>query len=111
MPPAVAIATGTAVLLGLGTALVYPTLIAAMSDAVSPLERAPVIGVYRFWRDMSYALGYGDAIAIVAALTAASGLWVLFDMPSRPRTRVSSEERGRTSSLTRAAREPTRARR
>jgi MFS family permease len=94
----VAIATATAVLLGLGTALVYPTLIAAMSDAVSPVERAPVVGVYRFWRDMGYALGaliagavadalgYGGAIAIVAALTAASGLWVLIDMPAtRPR--------------------------
>jgi MFS family permease len=92
----VAIAAGTAVLLGLGTALVYPTLIAAMSDAVSPVARAPVIGVYRFWRDSGYALGaliagatadalgYGGAIAIVAALTAASGLWVLGDMPSRP---------------------------
>jgi MFS family permease len=94
----VAIATATAVLLGLGTALVYPTLIAAMSDAVSPVGRAPVVGVYRFWRDMGYALGaliagavadalgYGGAIAIVAALTAASGLWVLIDMPAtRPR--------------------------
>ena len=90
----VAIATATAVLLGLGTALVYPTLIAAMSDAVSPIERAPVVGVYRFWRDMGYALGaliagavadalgYGGAIAIVAALTTASGLWVLIDMPA-----------------------------
>ena len=90
----VAIAAATAVLLGLGTALVYPTLIAAMSDAVSPVARAPVIGVYRFWRDMGYvcggliaggvadALGYGGAIAVVAALTAASGLWVLVDMPS-----------------------------
>jgi MFS family permease len=97
----VAIATATAVLLGLGTALVYPTLIAAMSDAVSPVARAPVVGVYRFWRDMGYALGaviagtaadalgYGGAIAIVAGLTAASGLWVLADMPSarRPDTR------------------------
>jgi MFS family permease len=93
----VAIATGTAVFIGLGTALVYPTLIAAMSDAVSPVERAPVVGVYRFWRDSGYAfggliaggvadaLGYGGAIAIVAGLTAASGLWVLFDMPSHPR--------------------------
>src|SRR5204863_2352618 len=44
----VAIASATAVLLGLGTALVYPTLIAAMSDAVSPVPRAPVVGVYRF---------------------------------------------------------------
>jgi len=89
----IAVATATAVLLGLGTALVYPTLIAAMSDAVSPVARAPVVGVYRFWRDMGYALGaviagsvaddldYGGAIAVVAALTAASGLWVLRDMP------------------------------
>ena len=46
-----------AALLGLGTALVYPTLIAAMSDAVSPVARAPVVGVYRFWRDMGYAVG------------------------------------------------------
>jgi MFS family permease len=87
-------ATGAAVLLGLGTALVYPTLIAAISDAVTPVSRAPVVGVYRFWRDMGYALGaliagaaadalgYGGAIVIVAALTAASGLWVLRDMPS-----------------------------
>jgi MFS family permease len=91
---AVSIATGAAVLLGLGTALVYPTLIAAVSDAVSPVARAPVVGVYRFWRDMGYALGaliagavadalgYGGAIAMVAGLTAASGLWVLGDMPT-----------------------------
>jgi MFS family permease len=91
-----AIAGGTAALLGLGTALVYPTLIAAISDAVSPVARAPVVGVYRFWRDMGYALGaliagsvadalgYGGAIALVAGLTAASGLWVLGDMPGTP---------------------------
>jgi MFS family permease len=90
----VAIAAGAAVLLGLGTALVYPTLIAAMSDAVMPVERPPIVGVYRFWRDMGYALGaliagavadalgYGGAISVVAALTAASGLWVLIDMPA-----------------------------
>lgn len=77
-----------AVLLGTGTALVYPTLIAAVSDAVPPAERAPVVGVYRFWRDSGFvlgallaglvadALGSGVAIVIVAALTAASGLWV-----------------------------------
>src|SRR5204862_7727246 len=86
----------SAVVLGLGTALVYPTLIAAISDAVAPVERAPAVGVYRFWRDMGYvaggliaglvadALGYGGAIAVVAALTAASGLWALLDMPARP---------------------------
>jgi MFS family permease len=90
---AVALATAAAVLLGLGTALVYPTLIAAISDAVPPVARAPVVGVYRFWRDIGYALGaliaggvadalgYGGAIAVVAGLTAASGLWVLGDMP------------------------------
>jgi MFS family permease len=94
----VAIAVLTAVALGLGTALVYPTLIAAMSDAVTPVARAPVVGVYRFWRDSGYALGaviagtvadalgYGGAIAIVAGLTAASGLWVLVDMPPRTAT-------------------------
>ncbi len=93
----VPIATVTAVLLGLGTALVYPTLIAAMSDVVSPVDRAPIVGVYRFWRDsgtafgaliagsLADALGYGGAIAIVAALTAASGLWVLGDMPAERR--------------------------
>jgi MFS family permease len=90
---AIAAAAGSAALLGLGTALVYPTLIAAISDAVSPVARAPVVGVYRFWRDMGYALGaliagvtadalgYGGAIAFVAGLTAMSGLWVLVDMP------------------------------
>jgi MFS family permease len=92
---AVAVAAAAAALLGLGTALVYPTLIAAISDAVSPIERAPVVGVYRFWRDMGYALGaliaggaadalgYGGAIGVVAGLTAISGLWVLIDMPAR----------------------------
>ena len=81
-------ALAAAVLLGLGTALVYPTLIAAVSDAVEPRERAQAVGVYRFWRDFGFAagallagfvadaLGSGSAIAIVAALTAASGLWV-----------------------------------
>src|SRR5262249_3700229 len=73
------------VLLGLGTAMVYPTLIAAVSDASRPRDRAPVIGVYRFWRDFGFVAGAlvaglgGDAtspstaIAIVAALTAARG--------------------------------------
>src|SRR5262245_44491763 len=111
----VGIATGTAVLLGLGTALVYPTLIAAISDAVSPIARAPVVGVYRFWRDMGYALGaliagavadalgYSGAIAIVAALTAASGLWVLIDMPSVRSARVIAAESGSARSPSREA--------
>ncbi len=77
-----------AVFLGLGTALVYPTLIAAVSDVVQPADRARTVGVYRFWRDFGFVagalvvgfaadvMGDGEAIALVAALTGASGLWV-----------------------------------
>jgi MFS family permease len=91
---AVSVAAAAAALLGVGTALVYPTLIAAISDAVAPVARAPTVGVYRFWRDMGYVvggllagtladvLGYGGTIAIVAGLTAASGLWVARDLPT-----------------------------
>jgi len=91
----------TAVVLGVGTALVYPTLIAAISDAVTPVARAPVVGVYRFWRDSGYVLGGliagiladaiddAAAIAVVAALTALSGLWVARDLP-RPGTRATT---------------------
>ena len=76
------------ILLGAGTALVYPTLIAAVSDAVQPVQRAPAVGVYRFWRDFGLVvgalvsgivadtLGAGEAIAVVAAVTGASGIWV-----------------------------------
>ncbi|MBA3562072.1 MAG: MFS transporter [Actinobacteria bacterium] len=83
-----ATALASSVLLGIGTAMVYPTLIAAVSDAVQPQERAQAVGVYRFWRDIGIlvgallagvitdALGFGLAISVVAALTAASGLWV-----------------------------------
>ena len=106
-----------AVVLGAGTALVYPTLLAAMSDAVTPVERAPIVGVYRFWRDTGYvfggliagavadALGYGGAIACVAALTGASGLWVLLDMP--PHDRASARRRSRNE---RSAASPARSR-
>jgi MFS family permease len=78
-------ALAAAVLLGIGTALVYPTLIAAVSDAVRPSERARAVGSYRFWRDSGLVLGalvvgvvadtLGSETAIwgVAALTAASG--------------------------------------
>jgi MFS family permease len=76
------------VLLGIGTAFVYPTLIAAVSDVVEPSERAQAVGVYRFWRDTGFVIGAlfaglgadlagsGPTIAAVAALTAASGLAV-----------------------------------
>jgi MFS family permease len=77
-----------ALLLGAGTAMVYPTLIAAVSDASQPRDRARVVGVYRFWRDFGFVLGAliagigadatsaRTAILIVAALTGASGLLV-----------------------------------
>lgn len=77
-----------AALLGVGTAMVYPTLIAAVSDATQPRDRARTVGVYRFWRDFGFVLGaliagFGadatsarTAILIVALLTGASGLFV-----------------------------------
>jgi MFS family permease len=77
-----------AVLLGVGTALVYPTLLAAVSDRVRPRERPQAVGVYRFWRDFGFVAGAliaglgadvtsaSTAIVIVAALTAGSGLAV-----------------------------------
>lgn len=73
-------------LLGVGTALVYPTLIAAIGDEVHPEERATSVGVYRFWRDGGFVagalgagavadlLGFEQAIYAVAALTAASAI-------------------------------------
>jgi MFS family permease len=78
-----------AVLLGLGTALVYPTLIAAVSDVAEPRDRASIVGVYRFWRDAGFvfgavlvgfaadSFGSGPAIAAVAGLTALSGVLVV----------------------------------
>jgi len=79
-------------LLGLGTALVYPTLLAAISDVSPPEWRASAVGVYRLWRDGGYALGallaglladrFGIvwAIASVGALTFASGMIALARM-------------------------------
>jgi len=77
-----------AALMGLGTALVYPTLLAAVGDVAPPSWRASSVGVYRLWRDGGYvvgallsglladALGLGWAIAVIAGLTALSGLVV-----------------------------------
>jgi len=74
-----------AVLLGLGTALVYPTLLAAVSDVAHPDWRASAVGVYRLWRDGGYAigaitagviadlLGIPAAIGVIGALTFLSG--------------------------------------
>lgn len=86
-PPAAA-----AVLLGAGTAMVYPTPLAAISDVAHPGWRASAVGVYRLWRDAGFAvgallagliadaLGMSAAIWAVAALTGASGLVVLVRM-------------------------------
>ena len=82
------VSLAAAALLGVGTAMVYPTLLAAVSDASEPRDRARLVGVYRFWRDFGFVLGAliagfaadatssANAIAVVAALTAASGLIV-----------------------------------
>jgi len=84
-------ATG-AVLLGVGTAMVYPTLLAAIGDVAHPAWRASAVGVYRFWRDLGYAVGallagitadlfgLSAAIWLVAAMTFVSGLIVAFRM-------------------------------
>lgn len=85
--------------LGLGTALVYPTLLAVVSDVVHSSERASATGVYRFWRDAGYLfgallagtladrLGVSWAIEVVAALTLASGIVVLARLPETRRRR------------------------
>jgi len=84
-------------LLGLGTAMVYPTLIAAVSDASHPSWRARSLSVYRFWRDLGYAigalsagmiadtLGMSWAIRIIAALSFLSGAAVALLMHERQR--------------------------
>ncbi|MBI1983469.1 MAG: MFS transporter [Acidobacteria bacterium] len=72
-----------AALLGLGTALVYPTLLAAVSDVAHPEWRATAVGVYRLWRDGGYAVGaltagiLADALGIPAAIAAIAGLTCL----------------------------------
>jgi MFS family permease len=91
-----------AILLGVGTAMVYPALLAAISDVAHPSWRATAVGIYRLWRDTGFAVGallaglVADlaglvaAVWVVAALTAASGLVVAVRMyethPSAART-------------------------
>ncbi len=86
--PTYAVWLGGAALQGLGTAMVYPTLLAAITDHAHPTWRASSLGVYRFWRDLGYAVGallagvvadlvgLAAAIHLVAALTFLSGLVV-----------------------------------
>jgi MFS family permease len=88
-----------AAVLGVGTALVYPTLLAAIADVADPSWRASAVGVYRLWRDLGFAAGaivagviadaagMVSAIAVVAVLTAASGFVVLARMRETGPTR------------------------
>jgi MFS family permease len=82
-------------LLGIGTAMVYPSLIAAVSDASHPSWRARSLSVYRFWRDLGYAIGalsagliadffgFSAAILAIGCLTFLSGLVVAAVMRER----------------------------
>jgi MFS family permease len=84
-------AVGSA-MFGAGTAMAYPTLIAAVGDVAHPTWRGAAVGVYRFWRDIGFAVGavlagvladaytIGTAIVVVAAITAASGIDVAVRM-------------------------------
>jgi len=88
---------GIAVVLGLGTALVYPTFLASIADAVDPYQRAESIGVFRLWRDLGYAIGailsgaiadiFGIKYAIltIGVITLLSALVIQFRMPNPPK--------------------------
>ena len=72
-----------AILLGIGTAMVYPTLLAAIGDVASPSWRASAVGVYRLWRDLGYAVGallsgvVSDLFGIASAMWLVAGLTFL----------------------------------
>jgi MFS family permease len=98
-----------AVLLGAGTAMVYPTLLAAVGDVAHPAWRARSIGIYRLWRDSGFAVGallagvvadaFGvrEAVWVVAALTAASGVVVavrMYETLHKPTPREEGTEIG-----------------
>jgi MFS family permease len=88
------------VLLGVGTAMVYPTLLAAIGDVAHPSWRASSVGIYRLWRDSGYAIGaiisgivadfFGitAAIGLVALITFLSGIVVKFRMTETLKTKV-----------------------
>jgi MFS family permease len=79
--------------LGIGTAIVYPTFLAAIAEATHPKQRAESIGVFRLWRDLGYAIGaiisgktadiFGtkSAIVLIGLITLGSSLIIQFRMP------------------------------
>ena len=91
---------GAAALLGLGTAMVYPTLLAAIADNTSPTWRGSAVGVYRLWRDSGYAVGallagivadafgFDWAIWGIAGLTLLSGAIVAVRMQERQQAEI-----------------------
>jgi len=86
-----------AVLIGLGTAMVYPTLLAAIGDVAHPSWRASAVGVYRLWRDSGYAVGavlaglIADSFGLVAATLAVAALNVLSGLEVALRLRETLE--------------------
>jgi MFS family permease len=95
---------GAVSLVGVGTAMVYPTLLAAISDAVHPDHRSAFLGVYRFWRDagaiagailgglLADAVGFSSAIQAVAVLTLLSGILAAVTLDSRRAGRLVEQE-------------------
>lgn len=87
--------TAISAILGLGTALVYPTFLSTLAQATSPKQRAESIGTFRLWRDLGYALGavisgitadlfgIGHAIFLIGGLTILSSLVIKFRMPEQ----------------------------
>ena len=106
----------SSVVLGLGTAMVYPTLLAVIGDVAEPTWRGSAVGVYRLWRDGGYAAGavlagvltdaFGIEVAIwaVAALTLASGIVVVTRMPETLTAGVEASSQRGPGSLTRPER-------
>ena len=102
------------VLLGIGTAMVYPTLLAAIGDVAHPSWRASAVGVYRLWRDLGYAigaviagitadaLGLDEAMWIVAAVTFLSGVVVALRMTETLRRRTAVDAASPSSAGSRA---------
>jgi MFS family permease len=92
---------GLSALLGLGTALVYPTFLATIAQVTHPKQRAESIGTFRLWRDLGYALGailsgitadaFGIqyAIYLIGAITLLSAIIIKWRMPDSPLTNCS----------------------